>query len=154
LIEHAGRGYPRRITLGLLVAGLASAAASPACFAQALAPPRGSLLRREILDALRPTIAGEIGGTIEFVVTELRVLQPWAYVAARPQRPGGTSIDWSRTRFREAWQADMMSDLVLALLRQDGGRWRVIEYAIGPTDVAWEDWIKAHGAPRQLFAAP
>ena len=115
-------------------------------------PPPGSPLRASILDGLRPTVQSEIGGPIQFVVNELRVLQNWAYVAAKPQRPGGAPIQWNATKFRDAWADDTMSDLVLALLWADGRGWRVIEYAIGPTDVIWEEWMNAHRLPRQLFA--
>jgi hypothetical protein len=27
----------------------------------------------------------------------------------------------------------------------------VVEYVIGPTDVAWEEWITTHRLPRRLF---
>jgi len=32
-----------------------------------------------------------------------------------------------------------------------GGRWRVIDHAIGPGDVAWLEWPREHAAPRALF---
>ena len=116
------------------------------------APPPGSPLRASILDGLRPTVQNEIGGPIQFVINEFRVLESWAYVSARPQRPGGAPIQWSATKFRQAWADDTMSDLVLAVLWTDGRGWRVIEYAIGPTDVIWEEWMTKHRLPRRLFA--
>jgi hypothetical protein len=131
-----------------LVAGMAVCSPSAAQHT----PPPGSPLRANILDGLRPTVQAEIGGPIQLVVNELRVLQNWAYVAARPQRPDGAPIEWHATKFRQAWADDTMSDLVLALLWTDGHGWRVIESAIGPTDVIWEEWVAKHRLPRQLFA--
>lgn len=32
-----------------------------------------------------------------------------------------------------------------------GGSWTVLDYAIGPGDVAWLDWPQQHAAPRALF---
>jgi hypothetical protein len=119
--------------------------------AEVALPPPGSALRKQILDALRPTVMHEIGGEIEFVVNDLRVLQQWGYVNARPQRPGGQPIDWRATKYRRDWEQDMMSDLVLALLRRPGDSWQVIKCVIGPTDVVWEDWIKSYNLPRALF---
>ena len=119
--------------------------------AQVLLPPAGSALRKQILDALRPAVMQEIGGEIEFVVNELRVLQQWAYVNARPQRPGGQPIDWRATKYRRDWEQDMMSDLVLALLRRQGESWQVIKCVIGPTDVVWGDWIRSFNLARALF---
>lgn len=33
----------------------------------------------------------------------------------------------------------------------EGGRWVVLDYAIGPGDVAWLSWPQEHAAPRALF---
>lgn len=32
-----------------------------------------------------------------------------------------------------------------------GGRWTVLDFAIGPGDVVWLDWPQEHAAPRTLF---
>jgi len=135
----------------LLGACIAVAALPRAAFAQVTIPQPGSAQRGAILNALRPVVAKEIGGDIEFVVSTIRMLNGWAYVSAKPQRPGGAPIDWRATKFRKAWEQDMMSDLVLALLQLQGGDWRVVEYEIGPTDVSWVEWIKQHNLPRILF---
>src|SRR2546422_805860 len=93
------RGSPMRLFRAFVLCGLLFAATSFNAAAQAT-PPRGSALRAELMDALRPTVMAEIGGPIEFVVTDLRVMREWAYAYVRPQRPGGTPIDWSGTKFR------------------------------------------------------
>ena len=137
---------PMRLILAaaMLLASIASLAAQTT-------PPRGSPQRAELMDALRPAVMTEIGGPIEFVVKELRVMPPWAYAFERPQRPGGTPIDWRRTKFREDYAAGAMGDDVMALLRHDGARWNVVEYAIGPTDVTWDGWRQERRLPRRLF---
>lgn len=132
------------IAAAMLLAGIVSLAAQTI-------PPRGSPQRAELMEALRPTVMTEIGGPIEFVVKELRVMPPWAYAFVRPQRPGGTPIDWRRTKFREDYEAGTMGDDVMALLRHDGARWNVVEYAIGPSDVAWDGWRQERRLPRRLF---
>ena len=147
----AVRRCGRRGTLAAIGALVAAEIAGPAALAQVTTPQRGAPLRSAILDALRPVVERELGGKVEFVVSQMRVQGEWAYVSAQPQRPGGVAIDWRATKFRKAWDDDMMSDLVLALLRREGNGWKVVEYAIGPTDVAWEDWIKPHGVSRHLF---
>ncbi|MGD0024974.1 MAG: hypothetical protein ABSC37_10185 [Xanthobacteraceae bacterium] len=124
-------------------------------FAQSITtPPPGSALRAEILNAYRPSVEAQIGAPAEFVIDALNVMGDWAFVEARPQRPGGAPIDWRATKFRNAFEADMMSDLVLGLLHRTGGGWQVVENAIGPTDVAWEDWLKPYNLPRELFRSP
>lgn len=141
----------RHVLVGLCaVVGAAPVASS--AVAQVTVPQPGSTLRSAILEGLRPVVQRELGGKVEFAVSQMRVLEGWAYVSARPQRPGGVAMDWSATKFRKAWVNDTMSDLVLGLLKHEGDGWRVVECAIGPTDVAWEDWIKPHGVPRRLFS--
>lgn len=119
--------------------------------AAAFEPPRGSQSRAEILQSLRTRVERDIGPPVEFVIERMNLVNGWAFVSATPQRRGGAKVDWSRTRFADAFAADAMSDAVLALLRQEGGRWRVIEYALGPTDVAWEEWIPKYRLPRSFF---
>ena len=117
-----------------------------------VSPSKGSALRSDILNALRPAIAREIGGHVSFVVHTLRVMDRWAYVSADPVRPDGHPIDWRTTKFRRDVEADMFSGLVLALLRRsDSGQWAVADYALGPTDVAWVEWIDKHKVPEALF---
>ena len=81
--------------LRALLLSLAFCATIPA--AAQMTPPRGSPLRAQLMDTLRPTVMAEIGGPIEFVVTYLRVMGQWTYAYVRPQRPGGIPIDWNRT---------------------------------------------------------
>ena len=117
-------------------------------------PPKGSALRASILDAARPVFENEIGGPIEFVVTTLNVLDEWAYGDVKLQRPGGTPIDWSKTKFAEDnAQGVLETGHNLVLLQEGGDGWTVVEYAIGPTDVAWDWWRQQHGIPAELFGA-
>ena len=93
----------RRRMLQTMPAAFAAATLPSQASAQVVTPAAGSSLRKQILDGLRPTVAKEIGGAIEFVVDELRVLHDWAYVNARPQRPGGAPINWLATKYAQAW---------------------------------------------------
>ena len=43
------------------------------------------------------------------------------------------------------------SDLCAALLHREGSTWKLVELAVGPTDVAWENWAEKHKAPAELF---
>lgn len=131
---------PRRqgLFLGCLLAIATvaqSAAAGPPAGARASVAP-GSVHRRSILDAIRPAVEAQLGPNVEFVVHDLRIIQGWAFVAATPQRRGGRPIDGHRY-FRDF---DSMGGLeVQAVLRMRGGRWTVVEQAIGATDVWYCD---------------
>jgi hypothetical protein len=119
-----------------------------------VSPPKGSPLRTEVLNALRPTVQKETGGPVIFVVHTLNVMGEWAYVDAEPQRPNGDKVDWRKTKFREAYEADVFSGLILALLHKKAGAWSVIDYVVGPTDVYWYNWLSKYKLPKVLFGAP
>jgi hypothetical protein len=119
--------------------------------APALEPPRGSAVRAAIIDALRVRVEFDLGAPIMFKVSALNVEGRWAFVSARPTRPGSEAFDWSRTRYARQIASDTMSDVIQGLLRADGARWVVVEYALGPTDVPWESWATKHRIARRFF---
>ena len=97
------------------------------------APAPGTAQRRAILDALRPAIERRVGPDVEFVVTQMRVGRGWAFVMADPQRRGGRPIDGARY-FPNFDEMDGLT--VTAIFNFQGGRWRLVDHAIGATD-AW-----------------
>ena len=113
-------------------------------------PPPGSPERAAVLAALRSRVEIDLDTPIGFRVSRIDVSRGWAYVSAVPTR-GRQDLDWATTRFAADFAADMMSNMVLALLTDRGGRWMVVEYALGPTDATWEEWIGRYRLPRSLF---
>lgn len=87
-----------------------------------------------------------------FVISQLRTDGTWAYLQGRPVNPDGSALDWSRTPFAAEFRAGVMSDVYMALLFKQGGEWTLVESALGPTDVAWYDWLQAYGLPESLFS--
>jgi len=114
-------------------------------------PARGTAERSAIMDAARIPVQRDIGQKVIFVVSVLRTDNVWAYLQSVPRRPDGTAIDWTRTPFASDWKADMMSDVVMVLLKKENGRWRAVDHIIGPTDVYWYSWIDQYGLPERLF---
>lgn len=107
---------------GAAIALLAAGAAAPA------APEQG-----QVLDALRPVIEAKLGPHVEFVVHAFRAEDGWAFVMADPQRRGGRAIDGHRY-FGEHFE-NMDGLRVDAVLNKRRGRWHVVDFAIGATDV-------------------
>jgi len=136
----------RAITVAATIAGSAALTA-----AFAWEPARGSPVRTAILQGLRPHVERDLGAPILFVVSRLALDGHWAFVSAKPMRATGVPIDWTRTRFARDFAADMMSDVILALLKSDGQTWQVVEYALGPTDVTWVEWIDKYSLKSSLF---
>ena len=92
--------------------------------------------RKAVLDALRPAAEAKVGPDVEFVVQVLRIESGWAFVMADPQRKGGKPIDGTRY-FDDFGNMDGLR--IDAVLKQERGRWRVVDYAIGATDVWYCD---------------
>jgi hypothetical protein len=100
--------------------------------------------RAAILDLLRDRLQRRVGPKVEFVVTDLRGRDGWAFVQAEPQRPGGKAID-GRSFFPYEWEY-MDGLTTTALLQKRGHRWRILEMKIGATDA----WYCGH-VSRQQF---
>jgi len=118
----------------------------------AVEPPAGSPLRKAVLDTFRIPVQKELGGKVIFVVSWLKVAGRWAYLQVEPKRPGGKPIDYSKTKYREAYESQALDSTSLALLQKKGAKWKVIRYAIGPTDYPVEEWLKEiKGVPKSIF---
>lgn len=99
-------------------------------------PARGTQERKDLMNAIRPLVEARVSPPVEFVINRLRVSGNWAFAIVSPQRPGGRPIDLSRSALRE--QAEYMDGITTyALLVRAYGRWNIVDYAIGPTDVFW-----------------
>lgn len=144
--------HARRFLRPALFATLMLAFAAPAHGQRAQTPERGSPERAAIMDGLREAVAREIGVTLRFEVSDLRVLNGWAFAYVTPIDPAGRArYDYAGTPMEEAFREGMMDDGIVALLRLRGGKWVAQELAIGPTDVPWIGWGETSGAPPQIF---
>ncbi|UIJ46503.1 hypothetical protein LZK98_06020 [Sphingomonas cannabina] len=107
--------------------------------------------RAAILDIARQPVAQHLGKPVKFKVRTLHRDGDWAFLIAEMQDSGGRPISYAGTPLASAEAEGMVSKDYAALLRRIGGHWRVADYAIGPTDVAWAEWPAKHKAPRALF---
>lgn len=117
----------------------------------AITPKVGSPLRKSILDALRVPVEKRLKQKVIFQVSTLNVVGDWAYVQATPRQPNGKPIYYKGTEFEEAIKEGAFDDGAMSLLKRVGGKWKVIEVAIGNTDFPALDWIQQHHAPRSLI---
>lgn len=114
-------------------------------------PERGSAERKAILDALRRPVERELKQKIVFAAENFNVSGGWAFVSGDPQSPDGGQPDYRGTPYQEAKDADMFDNNFFALLRKTGGKWKVVHYAIGCTDVCYADWWRRYKAPKGIF---
>lgn len=125
-----------------------------AAFAQKVyTPEKGSKERAAIFSALRAPVEKELKQKIQFAVNDFKVQGNWAFLSGEPQSTSGGRPDYKNTEYREAIEADMFDNNFFALLRKSGGRWKIVTYAIGCTDVCYLTWPKDFKAPKAVFPA-
>ncbi len=113
-------------------------------------PGIGTPERRAILAALRPDVEKDLRQRVIFKCREFRVHKGFAFLIAQPLQPNGKPIDYRKTRYARdvEWGFE---DQVVALLKQNGSRWRVLDWNIGATDVIYSPWPAKYGAPEDIF---
>jgi hypothetical protein len=114
-------------------------------------PNPNSVERKQILDALRSPVESELKRAVVFKVDHLKASSDWAFMFGVPQQPGGKRMNYKGTPYEEALKEGAFDDWICALLRKGKGKWRVVKYVIGATDVAYEGWDKEFNAPTEIF---
>ena len=114
-------------------------------------PEKGSPERKAILDALRVPIERDLKQKIVFVADNFNVHGNWAFVGGTPQAVSGGSPDYGRTQYADAKESGAFDNNFFALLKKTSGKWKVVTYAIGCTDVCYADWWKRFKAPKAVF---
>ena len=114
-------------------------------------PEKGSVERKAITDALRVPVEKKLKQSVVFNIDHLKVQDGWAFMFGAPRKPGGGTLDYSKTSYAEAERLGMFDDNISALLHKVRGRWRVVRYVIGATDVPYIGWDEKYGAPSGIF---
>lgn len=131
---------------------LAIAVFATVSFAQKVyTPTKGSAERTAILAALRVPVEKELKQKIQFSVQEFKSNGTWAFLSGDPQNMSGGKPNYKGTEYQEAIDADMFDNNFFALLKKTGGKWKVVTYAIGCTDVCYANWWKEFKAPKAIF---
>ena len=121
-------------------------------FAQSVyTPERGSAERKAILDAVRVPVERELKQKIVFSADTFNVLDNWAFLFGNMQSPEGGQPDFSRTKYAQAQRDGFFDNNFQALLKRTAGKWSVVKYQIGCTDVCYTEWWKRYRAPKAVF---
>ena len=114
-------------------------------------PAPGSAERKAITDSLRAPVERELKQKVVFKIDHLKVSGTWAFLRGVPQQSGGGEIDYSKTAYRERVEDGTFDDGIVALLRKKAGKWQVVKYVIGATDVPYVTWDADYKAPSAIF---
>ena len=118
---------------------------------QAVSLQKNSPERKAILDTLRIPVERRLKQKIVFRVDEIRVSGNWAFMSGAPMAPDGKSPDYRNTPFSAAIEAGAFDNNIFALFQKKAGKWKVVTYAIGCTDVCYADWHRRYKAPKSVF---
>ncbi len=124
-----------------------------AVFAQKVyTPEKGSAERAAILNALRVPVEKELKQKITFNVETFNVQGAWAFLSGEPLSADGSGRpNYKNTPYQEAINSDAFDNNYFALLKKNGGKWKVVTFAIGCTDVCYATWWKDYKAPKAVF---
>lgn len=114
-------------------------------------PEKGSAERTAIFNALRAPVEKELKQKIQFAVNNFNVQGSWAFLDGEPQNLSGGRPNYKGTEYQEAIDAGMFDNNFFALLKKTGGKWKVVVYQIGCTDVCYIPWQKDYKAPKAIF---
>ena len=126
---------PRKLRLLLPLLILVTAAPFVRAQDGTTTPAAGSPERKAIADALRAPVERELKQKVIFKIESLKLKGDWAFLRGVPQRIEDGVFD----------------DGVVALLRKRAGKWQVVKYVIGATDVPYVTWDKDYKAPSAIF---
>ena len=134
-----------------LVALCCLAATTAQTYAQrAYTPAPGTPERKAIMDVLRGPAEADLRQKVIFRVQHLKIVGPWCLARVVPIRPDGSEIDYRRTKYRELLEEGAFDGEGEALLRKQGGTWRLLEWRFGATDTEVDIWFEKYGAPAAL----
>jgi hypothetical protein len=118
---------------------------------QSYTPERGTPERQAITDALRVSVQKQLKTKVIFKIDHLKVQNAWAFLRGVPQQANGSAVDYHGTPYQTAIAAGAFDDSIVALLHKRGGKWQVVKYVIGATDVPYVDWDRKYHAPSVIF---
>src|SRR5215216_1223901 len=114
-------------------------------------PKAGSAERKAIMDSLRVPVLKRLQKPVVFKVDHLKVQLGWAFMRGVPQQPDGKPMDYTGTGYEQAKKDGIFDDWICALLRKRGGKWEVVKFVIGATDVVYIGWDEEFKAPAEIF---
>ncbi|MBA2339892.1 MAG: hypothetical protein H0V88_05825 [Pyrinomonadaceae bacterium] len=118
---------------------------------QLTTPERGGAERKAIIDALRAPVRKQLGKDVIFKIDHLKTQNGWAFLRGVPQQPDGTEMDYTGTIYGQRIAEGAFDNWICALLRKQNGKWRVVKFVIGATDVVYEGWDVIYKAPSSIF---
>jgi hypothetical protein len=107
--------------------------------------------KKAALEALNATITKKMTLTTQLELADYQTYANYAFVVAAVRQANGKPVDFTKTPFKKEYQGGVFSEDVFGVLKYDNGKWKVIDYSLGATDVPYGCWWKEHNIPKALF---
>ena len=117
----------------------------------AVTPAKDSVDRMAIMNALRVPVEKELKQRVQFTINHFKITDSWAFITGEPLNLKNVKPDYAGTSYQKAVDAGAFENNYQALLKKTAGKWKVVTYLIGCTDVCWLEWDKKHKAPKVIF---
>jgi len=117
----------------------------------ATTPAKDSPERTAIMNALRIPIEKELKQRVQLTIKHFKATDTWAFINGEPLSIKLVKPDYTGTPYQKAIDDGAFDNNYQALLKKTAGKWKVVVYLIGCTDVCWLDWEKKHKAPKTIF---
>ncbi|MES1228051.1 MAG: hypothetical protein ABUL72_05225 [Armatimonadota bacterium] len=119
---------------------------------EVVTPKEGSPVRKAVLDALRAKTKSSLKGKkVLFKVDHMKQKGDWVFFKGKGQNPAGGDLDYHGTTFQEDIDNGAFDDWCCGLFHRVSGKWKVVEWSWGGTDVSYWGWWDKHHAPRDIF---
>ncbi|HVF97434.1 MAG TPA: hypothetical protein VM871_08945 [Flavisolibacter sp.] len=117
-----------------------------------LAKETTSAERKAMLEALKMKLQPSLRLKPKMVVEHLWVKSNFAFFRGAAKDANGRDIDFSKTEYKQALEDGAFDgESTFALLKKVSGKWKVLAWALGPTDVPYTCWWSEFKAPKDIF---
>ncbi len=138
-------------SLPSLLIGLALVSMNMPSQAQQYRPAGDSAEFKALAAVVVSGVRAELGQAVVVDIDTVTRNGDWAFVTAALLDDNGRAYRYLGTPLEEAAAAGGVSNAYAGLLRLRGDAWTLVTRAVGPGDVAWENWPSKYGAPASLF---
>jgi hypothetical protein len=108
--------------------------------------------KKAALEVVNQAVANRLNAETELdIINNYQTNGYYALVDAKPRYANGDPVDYSITPYKYEYQSGNFADRVIAILKFEKGKWKILTYTIGVNSVPVNAWVKRYGVPRALF---
>lgn len=108
--------------------------------------------KKAALEVVSQAVSNRLNAETELdIINNYQTNGYYALVDAKPRYADGNPVDYSTSPYKYEYQSDNFADRVIAILKFEKGKWKMLTYTIGANSVPVNTWVKKYGIPRVLF---